>query len=241
VEKPLRALSGGERTRFRLAQMLFSPANVLLLDEPTNHLDVTSRATVEEALRSYTGTVIVVSHDRVFMNRVTNRIIEIENGDVHTYPGTYDDYLHHKEMLSAEDAPPDEEQETNWGSPLLSVDVAPPPDNESRLGLRRLSNPEPDKKAIPSVPLNKEERKREREQRKEQARRQRKIETRVKTLEAEIARHEERLEEIDRLMADPAVATDYGRIEPLTAERHDAALAEWEALHESIEKDAPSA
>jgi ATP-binding cassette subfamily F protein 3 len=104
VEKPLRALSGGERTRFRLAQMLFSPANVLLLDEPTNHLDITSRATVEEALQGYTGTVIVVSHDRVFMDKVTNRIIEIENGKVTTYPGKYGDYLEHKQRLIAQQA-----------------------------------------------------------------------------------------------------------------------------------------
>ncbi len=99
VEKPLSVLSGGERTRFRLAEMLFSPANLLLLDEPTNHLDITSRATVEDALQSYTGTVIVVSHDRVFMDKVTNRILEIEDGRVSTFPGTYSDYLLHKQMM----------------------------------------------------------------------------------------------------------------------------------------------
>jgi ATP-binding cassette, subfamily F, member 3 len=99
VEKPLKALSGGERTRLRLAQLLFSPANLLLLDEPTNHLDITSRATVEEALRKYTGTLIVVSHDRFFMDRVTDRIIEIEDGNLIDYPGTYSEYLHHKQQL----------------------------------------------------------------------------------------------------------------------------------------------
>jgi ATP-binding cassette subfamily F protein 3 len=102
VEKPLRALSGGERTRFRLARMLFSPANLLLLDEPTNHLDVSSRATVERALQAYGGTLVVVSHDRVFMDRVTNRIIELENGVLRDYPGTYSDYLEHKSRLLAE-------------------------------------------------------------------------------------------------------------------------------------------
>jgi len=102
VDKPLRALSGGERTRFRLARMLFSPANLLLLDEPTNHLDLTSRATVEKALRAYTGTVVVVSHDRVFMDRVTSKIVEIENGAIYTYPGKYSEYLAHKERMMAE-------------------------------------------------------------------------------------------------------------------------------------------
>jgi len=102
VEKPLRALSGGERTRFRLARMLFSPANLLLLDEPTNHLDLASRATVEDALQAYTGTLILVSHDRIFMDRVTNRIIEIEDGKAFGYPGSYGEYVAHKERIAAE-------------------------------------------------------------------------------------------------------------------------------------------
>lgn len=99
VMKPLRALSGGERTRFRLARILFSPANLLLLDEPTNHLDVTSRATVEKALTAYTGTVVIVSHDRAFMDRVTNRIIEIDRGALRVYPGSYSEYLAYAQRL----------------------------------------------------------------------------------------------------------------------------------------------
>ncbi|HNT33513.1 MAG TPA: ABC-F family ATP-binding cassette domain-containing protein [bacterium] len=99
VEKPLSALSGGERTRFRMAQMLFSPANLLLLDEPTNHLDVTSRATVEKALKTYSGTVVVVSHDRVFMERVTDRIVEIKDGGIRTFPGNYGEYLEYERSM----------------------------------------------------------------------------------------------------------------------------------------------
>jgi len=108
VRKPLRALSGGERTRFRLARTLFSPANLLLLDEPTNHLDVSSRATVEQALQAYTGTVVVVSHDRVLMDRVTDRIVEIENGAIRAYPGKYSDYLAYKEQLVTGESRKDE-------------------------------------------------------------------------------------------------------------------------------------
>ena len=128
VEKPLRALSGGERTRFRLAQMLFSPANLLLLDEPTNHLDVTSRATVEEALKNYTGTVVVVSHDRVFMDRVTDRIIEIENGLVRSYPGKYGDYLAFKQRLLAESSGNESIPSSNTES-----EPAPPTEKEQRV------------------------------------------------------------------------------------------------------------
>ncbi len=107
VMKPLRALSGGERTRFRLARMLFSPANLLLLDEPTNHLDITSRATVEKALAAYTGTVVIVSHDRAFMDRVTRKIIELDGGTLRVYPGSYGEYLEHAKGLP----PPGEGEE----------------------------------------------------------------------------------------------------------------------------------
>ena len=102
VDKPLKALSGGERTRFRLAELLFSPANLLLLDEPTNHLDITSRTTVEKALKNFNGTVIVVSHDRVFMDRVTDRVVELDHGQLRIYPGRYNDYLEHKKNLVVE-------------------------------------------------------------------------------------------------------------------------------------------
>lgn len=103
VDKPLRALSGGERTRFRMARILFSPANLLLLDEPTNHLDVSSRATVEKALQNYSGTLVIVSHDRVFMDRVTTKIVEIENGSIRVYPGTYSDYFAYKRKTMADE------------------------------------------------------------------------------------------------------------------------------------------
>jgi ATP-binding cassette subfamily F protein 3 len=122
VEKPLSVLSGGERTRFRLARMLFSPANLLLLDEPTNHLDVSSRATVERALQTYAGTLVVVSHDRVFMDRVTNRIVEIENGEVRTYPGTYSDYLARKKDLLAQQSALADEPRDRKSAPQTLTD-----------------------------------------------------------------------------------------------------------------------
>ncbi|MCX7049792.1 MAG: ATP-binding cassette domain-containing protein [Candidatus Sumerlaeota bacterium] len=100
VEKPVTVLSGGERTRLRLAMMLFSPSNLLLLDEPTNHLDIGSRQTLEDALKRYDGTLVMVSHDRTFVDKVATRIIEVHNGKVEEFWGAYRDYLkkHLQEM-----------------------------------------------------------------------------------------------------------------------------------------------
>jgi ATP-binding cassette subfamily F protein 3 len=104
VNKPIKVLSGGERTRVRLARMLFTGANTLLLDEPTNHLDLASRRTLEQAIQDYSGTVIFVSHDRVFLDRIPNRIIEIKNCQVRCFKGNYGDYCHALANLG-EDSP----------------------------------------------------------------------------------------------------------------------------------------
>src|SRR5580698_6444638 len=96
VFKPLGVLSGGERNRFALARILVSPSNFLLLDEPTNHLDMRAKDVLLEALASYTGTVVFVSHDRYFIDRLATRVFEVEGGHVHVYPGNYEDYLYRK-------------------------------------------------------------------------------------------------------------------------------------------------
>ncbi len=97
VFKRIRVLSGGERNRYALARMLLRPPNFLLLDEPTNHLDLRAKDVLLEALRKYTGTVVFVSHDRYFIDKLATRIFEIGGGEVHDYPGNYEDYLWQKE------------------------------------------------------------------------------------------------------------------------------------------------
>ncbi len=101
VFKPLGVLSGGERNRFALARILVSPSNFLLLDEPTNHLDMRAKDVLLEAIAAFSGTVIFVSHDRYFIDRLATRVLEVENGFVLSYEGNYEDYLSKKESLAA--------------------------------------------------------------------------------------------------------------------------------------------
>jgi ATP-binding cassette subfamily F protein 3 len=104
VFKPLGVLSGGERNRFALARILVSPSNFLLLDEPTNHLDMRAKDVLLEAIAAFSGTVVFVSHDRYFIDRLATRVIEVENGVITSYPGNYEDYLRKKEDLAAASA-----------------------------------------------------------------------------------------------------------------------------------------
>jgi ATP-binding cassette subfamily F protein 3 len=98
--KSLGVLSGGERNRYALARILVSSANFLLLDEPTNHLDLRAKDVLLEALSGFTGTAILVSHDRYFLDRFATRVFEIEDGHVHVYPGNYEDYIFRKNGMA---------------------------------------------------------------------------------------------------------------------------------------------
>jgi ATP-binding cassette, subfamily F, member 3 len=97
VFKRIGVLSGGERNRYALARMLLQPSNFLLLDEPTNHLDMRAKDVLLESLEKYTGTVVFVSHDRYFIDKLATRIFEVGNGEVNIFPGNYEDYIWRKE------------------------------------------------------------------------------------------------------------------------------------------------
>src|SRR5204863_1229447 len=103
VYKKVRVLSGGERTRLAVARMLLRPSNTLLLDEPTNHLDLDSKEVLLDALIDFGGTLVFVSHDRYFVERLATKIIEIGNGEAIVYPGTYKEFLWHKEHPEGQD------------------------------------------------------------------------------------------------------------------------------------------
>ena len=97
VFKKIGVLSGGERNRYALLRMLLHPANFLLLDEPTNHLDMRAKDVLLNALEKYTGTVVFVSHDRYFIDKLATRVFEVGDGTVEVFPGNYEDYLWRKE------------------------------------------------------------------------------------------------------------------------------------------------
>src|SRR5215472_12801208 len=97
VFKTVSVLSGGERNRYALARMLLHPSNFLLLDEPTNHLDLRAKDVLLESLQDFTGTVVFVSHDRYFIDKLATRVFEIGDGHVEVFPGNYEDYLWRKQ------------------------------------------------------------------------------------------------------------------------------------------------
>ena len=103
IEKKVSVLSGGEKSRLILAKMLLRPANLLLFDEPTSHLDIPSRNVLEMALKQFQGTICLITHDRHLINEMANKIIEIDRGIPHLYPGNYDYYLYKKQHTQKEE------------------------------------------------------------------------------------------------------------------------------------------
>jgi ATP-binding cassette, subfamily F, member 3 len=97
VLKKVAVLSGGEKTRLAIARMLTRPANFILMDEPTNHLDIPSREILSDALEAYNATICFITHDRTLIREVANKIVEVKDGNLNIFPGSYDDFIYEKE------------------------------------------------------------------------------------------------------------------------------------------------
>ena len=131
--KRIGVLSGGERNRYALARLLLRPSNLLLLDEPTNHLDMRAKEVLLPALLEFEGTMVFVSHDRYFIDRLANKVIHIEDGDVEVYPGGYEDFLWSRQRRA--------EDESERPAPASQSEPLPPPRAARQVSGKRRMNP----------------------------------------------------------------------------------------------------
>lgn len=214
VFKQIKDISGGERGRVSLAKLMLSESNFLILDEPTNHLDIMSKEILENAIQSYTGTVLYVSHDRYFINKTATKILDLTNGTLISYSGNYDYYLEHKEnmeriYLHGEGFATKSSMMTGSATGRTNAPVSLEPESAGKTDWK---------------------------QQKEEQARQRKRQNDLKRLEAEIERLEARSEELDALLAEEAIYTDHTKLLEITTEKDDSTaqllslMEQWEAL-----------
>lgn len=212
VYKKVRVLSGGEKSRLALTKILLSPPNLLLMDEPTNHLDIPSCEILEDGLRKYDGTLILITHDRRLMNAICTGILEVEKGRQEYFIGNYEDYLYKKKLIEEE---------------KVLEEFNPPP----------LPQPGPDKEAIKSD--DKESRK-DRKRREAQNRiilfkKQEPVRREIADIEKKLEQVEQRSKEIHTFLADPV---NYEKKEMMRAvlEEEPAVSRELRSLEERWEE-----
>jgi len=233
VDKKVAVLSGGEKARLALAKLLLRPANFLVMDEPTNHLDVAACEVLEEALRSYAGTLLFVSHDRAFVNAVATRVIEVRAGQLRDFAGNYDDYLNRIQESSS--SPPGQRDRLQQPASAQAGARSEPKASEVN---RRATAQQP---TVPSPPAE-SERGTARQLREDRKARQ-KSERRLARAEQSILERESALEALTWRMADPAVHRDGERMRALEVERValraevDALYKEWESIAAELEEE----
>jgi ATP-binding cassette subfamily F protein 3 len=236
ILKRASVLSGGERTRLAVARMLLRPANTLLLDEPTNHLDLDSKDVLLEALEDFGGTLIFVSHDRYFVDRLATKIVAVGHGGVEVYPGTYEQFLWSRAVREQARQVPDRQPaapakpEPGRAAPAPGQSRPAPGSAPASAKPRR-----GDTTTSPPQARYADKKSADRE-----ARRERRVieerQRRIGELEARIAEKEQAIREIEAEMAVPGFYDDRGRAESVVG-RHQALMWEvgdlmnqWEAL-----------
>jgi ATP-binding cassette subfamily F protein 3 len=248
IYKKAAVLSGGERTRLAVARMLLRPSNTLLLDEPTNHLDLDSKDVLLEALEDYGGTLIIVSHDRYFVEKLATRIIEIGHGDAVVYPGTYTEFLWHKDrnqesgIRNQQDEGGRKEQ-VSGGRHKEAAQRKPAEAPGRRLPKSEQTNLRESvkisaKESAQPLPDSREDRKRQEAERRKQQKAQDALRKRIADLEGRIADREDQIKELERVMSVPGFYDDR-EASKHTIDRHKSLMwevgdlmAQWEALQE---------
>jgi ATP-binding cassette subfamily F protein 3 len=218
-------LSGGERTRLAVARMLLIPANTLLLDEPTNHLDLDSKDVLLEALEDFGGTLIFVSHDRYFVDKLATKVIDIGRGDAVVYPGNYEEWLWSKRQRSTPASP---DRAADASKRMESVKAPEGRKRELAASGRPAAasgRPEADGGQAAKPQPSYEEKKRAdaeaRRARKESEARQR----RVSDLETRIAAAEAAIKQLEAQMSAPGFYENHEAAKPIL-DRHQALM--WE-------------
>jgi ATP-binding cassette subfamily F protein 3 len=254
IDKPVRVLSGGERTRLAVARMLLRPSNTLLLDEPTNHLDLDSKDVLLEALEDFGGTLIFVSHDRYFVDKLATKVIEIGDGHALLYPGRYEEWLWSRKQRESAPAPAPSRGQTPKPpapAPVREGGLTPVASNKSAkdrpqtaVGGQTPQHPAPATPAVrgltPAAPETYEDKKK----RDASARREKKVadglRRRIEDLEARIADRENAIKEIEQSMSAPGFYDNRDAAQPLI-DRHQALMWEvgdlmnqWEALQTEL-------
>jgi ATP-binding cassette subfamily F protein 3 len=193
VEKAVGVLSGGERARVLLARLLVKPGNLLLMDEPTNHLDLASSEALAEALATFEGTLVFVSHNSSFVNRLANKVWDIVDGEGIEYPGNLRDYLERLDRLAGQGGAP---------AALEQRAVAPGPEPGSSPPARQESQRE-----------RKERKRREAEERNRLSRATQQVRQRLAELERRIGQLEREQAELEPQLADPQLYQDKQRFQ----------------------------
>jgi ATP-binding cassette subfamily F protein 3 len=212
IHKKVGVLSGGERNRLALAKMLLRPSNLLLMDEPTNHLDLFSKEVLLDALRTFDGTVVFVSHDRYFVNGLATRIVEVEGGGLTNYYGDYEYYLEKKE----------------GAAPTVSSPQSPVPS--------RTTHPSDTQSTTSLPPPDKEDRKKGREEEKQRKREEQNRQKKLGEIEGEISRTEKEIAMLEAEMNapgffdDPQRGAEAGERHASLNERLAELYGEWEGL-----------
>jgi ATP-binding cassette subfamily F protein 3 len=241
VDKKVTVLSGGEKARLALAKMLVRPAALLCLDEPTNHLDLASREVLEDALAQFPGTIVFISHDRYFINRIATSVLHVDHGRLTRYLGTYDDFLSALAQAASSRAPGVEGRAGSGDHGAGLRDGRRRDSTDAGRAARRQGNgsADPAPPSTPSVGDDRAEKGPRRGRRRVEAG-VRELRRRLEEVERRVHELETRLAEITEALADPLLYADGERARSVVHERKSAEeqlawlMREWEELSTAL-------